>query len=400
MNTTNDNNQAISSEEHLHLQVKYTLARALKRAINEDDGDAVLDILGILDRSDLLNLLNAEVEGHTCLILENLPEYLELIIFSQKVNALKAILTYKPSNPKHALDLDRIIIDEDYDEHHITLLNYTSEYIIDEDTRLLIAQLLLEAGANPNISDCYGYTPLHNAAMNSAPDLIRLLLTYRANPNMFTDSEHSCFESLLRHHVENNWLETPLPGEEVENSILACIPAFLEYHAKAYDGFIESAEELGFTRVLELLDETKTYPTHVAASYMSKTAMIQHLKDSSFESFELLDTHGNTPSYIAKKYNKQDLIDVLEKYEAVYKRVHLLKTNYQYSGSGLPKAIAEQRYPIASYLTQQEFGIFTATTNMHIHADDRDVESKKRKYSSDDGDTEEGGFIANKRAKY
>lgn len=43
---------------------------------------------------------------------------------------------------------------------------------------------MLRQGANPDITNSMGETPLHQAADNSNMDLARLLLTYRANPNL------------------------------------------------------------------------------------------------------------------------------------------------------------------------------------------------------------------------
>ena len=42
---------------------------------------------------------------------------------------------------------------------------------------------LLAKGANPNEYDSLGSTPLHDAAWNGDPDLVKLLLKYKADPN-------------------------------------------------------------------------------------------------------------------------------------------------------------------------------------------------------------------------
>ncbi|MDF1684340.1 MAG: ankyrin repeat domain-containing protein [Legionellaceae bacterium] len=361
MNTTNDNSRAIAA---MLGHLEYTLDHALKLAIDDDDAPSVL------------RCLNTGVLAYQHLLDKNLPEYLELAVAQESIHALGAILAYKPINPEHVLDLNRIITNEaihdDIDaETHYTLLNYTIDYI-HEDMILPIAQLLLEAGADPNIPCSSGYTPLHNAALARNPDLIYLLLSHQANPNMLTNNsdQTSCFECLLKVLIEN-LPEDGLPGEEIEDNVLACTPVFLEHHAEAHWDFHEYAKRLGFTRVLALVEKPKTYPIHIAASYMSKEAMIQYLQDSSFEYFELLDAHGNKPSNIARKYNQEDIIGVLENYEAMYNRRLLLKTNHSHSGEGLPAPIEIQRVNIASFITAQEFGFFTATTNMHIHSDDR-----------------------------
>lgn len=45
-----------------------------------------------------------------------------------------------------------------------------------------MCRLLLEAGANPNVQDLLGETPLHKAAAHGYTDLIRILLDSGANP--------------------------------------------------------------------------------------------------------------------------------------------------------------------------------------------------------------------------
>lgn len=363
MNTANDNSRAIAAIlEHL----EYTLDHAVKRAIEEDNPIAVL------------RYLNLEVAGHGCLLDKYLTEYVELAVTQVAVNVLGAILAYELLKPEHVLDLNRMItggMEGITEASRYTLLNYTCHYI-GGNACLKIATLLLEAGAHPNIPDCSGYTPLHHAALNKDRNLIQRLLEHQANPNMLTDSNVSCFEWLLEDLIED--LSDPdaeRPGKEIEDSVLACVPPFLEHHAQTPRHMYNHAEELGFTRVLTRLNETKTYPTHIAASYMSKEAMVQHLKDTSFEYFELLDTHRNKPSDIARKYGQEDIIiDMLENYEAVYNRRLLLEKNYTHAGAGLPAPIEIQRVKIASFLTPQEFGFFTVTTNMHMHPADRHVE--------------------------
>jgi ankyrin repeat protein len=46
---------------------------------------------------------------------------------------------------------------------------------------------LLEAGADPNVRQQGGYTPLHTAAHNDDAELARLLLDHGADPAVKTD---------------------------------------------------------------------------------------------------------------------------------------------------------------------------------------------------------------------
>lgn len=47
-----------------------------------------------------------------------------------------------------------------------------------------VAAILAKSGANPNLQDVDGYTPMHNAAWHNKTDLIRQLLTYGAKVNV------------------------------------------------------------------------------------------------------------------------------------------------------------------------------------------------------------------------
>ena len=53
--------------------------------------------------------------------------------------------------------------------------------------RLEIAQLLLDAGADPNAYKEGGYRPLHYAAYNEHPDVVKLLLEYGADASLKDD---------------------------------------------------------------------------------------------------------------------------------------------------------------------------------------------------------------------
>lgn len=54
-----------------------------------------------------------------------------------------------------------------------------------------VAKELLLAGADPNIADNYGYTPLHAATLNCNPGLVELLLKNKADPSARDKSGHS-----------------------------------------------------------------------------------------------------------------------------------------------------------------------------------------------------------------
>ena len=47
-----------------------------------------------------------------------------------------------------------------------------------------MASVLAKSGANPNIQDVEGYTPMHNAAWHNKIELIRQLLSFGAKINV------------------------------------------------------------------------------------------------------------------------------------------------------------------------------------------------------------------------
>jgi len=89
-----------------------------------------------------------------------------------------------------------------------------------------VVELLLEHGANPNIQNNRGYTPLHYAAWKGHHKVVELLLEHGANPNIqkndgetplhlaVWEGHHKVVELLLEHganpNIQKNDGETPL----------------------------------------------------------------------------------------------------------------------------------------------------------------------------------------------
>lgn len=68
-----------------------------------------------------------------------------------------------------------------------TLLHYASSGFTTTDKLrwdIHLCEFLLSKGANPNIQDNDGFTPLHYASQNNDVDLATLLLSKGANPNL------------------------------------------------------------------------------------------------------------------------------------------------------------------------------------------------------------------------
>lgn len=65
-----------------------------------------------------------------------------------------------------------------------------------------IAALLLEAGANPNVQQAGGFTPLMGAASHNNVELVKLLLSYRADKSIRDDSGKTAYD----HGVEKGFI--------------------------------------------------------------------------------------------------------------------------------------------------------------------------------------------------
>jgi ankyrin repeat protein len=76
----------------------------------------------------------------------------------------------------------------------ITLDNQTALHFAAKHGQLIVAQTLLALGANPNARDDKGQTPLHLAAENDFPDVVKLFLKMKQNNHaVLTAVDHSGF---------------------------------------------------------------------------------------------------------------------------------------------------------------------------------------------------------------
>jgi ankyrin repeat protein len=68
-----------------------------------------------------------------------------------------------------------------------------------KENNLYLIQMLLRAGANPNIQSIFGRNPLHAAIIyDNDGDIIRLLLNSGANPNIQENTGHTPLHIAIR----------------------------------------------------------------------------------------------------------------------------------------------------------------------------------------------------------
>lgn len=81
-----------------------------------------------------------------------------------------------------------------------------------------IVNLLLEYGANPNIVDETGWTPIH-AASHFHPEAIPLLLDYGANPNVYTKNGDTVLHLFSSSHSVSDTKIFKLLLENIDNKL-------------------------------------------------------------------------------------------------------------------------------------------------------------------------------------
>ena len=69
--------------------------------------------------------------------------------------------------------------------------------------KVQVVEFLLSKGADPNLQNSMGETPLHYAADNSLLEIAKLLCQHQADPNVpNTDGETALFQAVYRDHLE------------------------------------------------------------------------------------------------------------------------------------------------------------------------------------------------------
>jgi ankyrin repeat protein len=139
-----------------------------------------------------------------------------------------------------------------------------------------VARLLIEKGANINATDSRGYTPLLSAVCENSADMMRLLVEKGANVNASEKAGYTALSTALRKEQPGNAAFLIDHGADINT---AAPGKWTPLHFAAYFGYEDVAKKL-----------------------IAKGA------DRSAKNKD-----GNTPLDIAKKRNRQEMVDILSK---------------------------------------------------------------------------------------
>jgi cytohesin len=91
-------------------------------------------------------------------------------------------------------------------------LRYALLFLAAEVGDLTGVKAAIDCGADPNIQDKVGNTPLHDAAKSGSPDVVKLLLEHGADPNI----QNKVGNTPLHYAAKYSWLNVALRHDPLE----------------------------------------------------------------------------------------------------------------------------------------------------------------------------------------
>ena len=118
--------------------------------------------------------------------------------FSNKVRLLIAARTGDIAGVKELLDREPVLINMKAERHEKAAqekfrlaFGYTALHEAAINNHTALVDLLIDYGANINARTSSGVTPLHEAVLHNSTDVVQLLLAYGANPNAVHANGHT-----------------------------------------------------------------------------------------------------------------------------------------------------------------------------------------------------------------
>ena len=183
-----------------------------------------------------------------------------------------------------------------------------------------IAEILLRAGANPNLEDRFGETPIFNAVREDEPDLIELLLVYGADINHKNrEGQTSLIVSAQNRKRQQAMLSLIKNGADLyatDNNKRNCLMHAANNDNGAMMDIILKAVDYD-TNFLNSVDINKTSTMMICAKRGNREA-VRVLLSRGANPF-LLDNNGKGASDYAKKNGNHTCFEIIEK----AKRIHL-----------------------------------------------------------------------------
>jgi ankyrin repeat protein len=124
-------------------------------------------------------------------LFENFDSYdpYDLMIMSPNEKALLIINEIKKINPNFNLINDLIALGANLDWQDETDDNLPLLFLPLRFKSIEITKILLESGANPNLQNDYGTSPLHYSSATNLFGAAKILIEYNANPNILNKNK-------------------------------------------------------------------------------------------------------------------------------------------------------------------------------------------------------------------
>ena len=164
-------------------------------------------------------------------------------------------------------------------------------------------------GANPNITDKYGSSPILLAARKNDFKAIELLKKYGANPNIQNNSKDSVLHRLLNKH-NDKLVKNLLKGGAAPN--LADISGNTPLHRAVHLDNNEIADTLiGHDADLNIPNKSGKTPIHLALEKGNFKLTIKMLQGPKYIDINAQDKHLDTYLHYAARKRDGDLVKML-----------------------------------------------------------------------------------------